>query len=265
MRETINGRTFASRPNRLKVNSTVASRPVTINGLMPLGVNINGFTRSILPTGAALYLPLHHPALAASPFKSLAPGSFSCTRVGALATPLGDYFDGVDDYDNCDAAVADGKLGGAWTLWCWGRLAKWNANQNPIGMGVMINTGYGGFDFSNTNQKYNARTRTVAVGENLVASSSTYTNDANWHFLAMTVDADGHINHFIVDAVDQGSDSTKTLDLSSHTHMYIGQLPYTVPNINPFKGTVDEVGLCTVELSVAVLRGIRLVTLWRHR
>jgi hypothetical protein len=191
-----------------------------------------------------------------------------CTDYGALWVPQGRTFDGTDDYIDCSPAVSDGKLGNAFTWICWGKLGKWDANQNYIGAGSTTNGNeYMGIDFLTADKKLYARTSKSVGGvlANVVGSTGTYNNDSTFHFLAVTVDADGHINHFIIDTVDQGNDSTNVVDASSSIHLYIGQLPYTSANINSFKGTDGEVLLYTRELSLVGIEQIRLATKWRYQ
>jgi hypothetical protein len=220
--------------------------------------------KNILKPWLVLYLPLQ--ATDGSSLMSRDAYGHVCPVTGALWRPGGRYFDGVDDFINADAAVVDGKLGGAFTLMCWGRLEKWNANQNFLGAGSMANPGdYGGFDFNNADRKIYARTCTGAGGDNSVGSAGVFTSDAGWHFFAMTVDADGHIDHFIIDDTDMGSCSIHDNDLSIHTHLYIGQLPYTVPNVNAMKGAVGEIWLYGRELTVSEIQCHYLDTKWRYR
>jgi hypothetical protein len=220
--------------------------------------------KNVLELWLALYLPLHQAD--GNPLVSRDACGHVCTVTGALWRPDGRCFDGIDDFINTDASVADGKLGGVFTLMCWGRLAKWNTNQNLIGTGSMASPGdYGGFDFNNSDKKIYARTCTGTSGENIVGSIGVFTNDAGWHLFAMTVDEDGHINHFVIDDTDMGSSSIHNNDLSVHTHLYIGQLPYTSPNVNPLKGTVGDVWLYGRELTVREIQRHYLGTKWRYQ
>ena len=186
------------------------------------------------------------------------------TVTGASWRINGRGFDGVDDYIDVSPAVADGKLGNAWTLICWGKLGKWNANQHYVGAGdKVLGSSYSGLDFNNSDQKLYARASQVTT--NSVPSLNTYTNDSAWHFLVMTVSAIAAITSFWIDNVDQGSSGGPNPDLSPHIYMYIGQLAYNAVNTNPLQGTVGEVLLYSRELGIGEIKQIYLATRWRYQ
>jgi len=216
----------------------------------------------IFDPSLVLYLPLQE--LDGASFMSKDACGHLCTVTGALWRPHGRYFDGTDDVIKANTVTDNSLFDGAHTIIAWVKLNKWGANQEIVAAareGVAA-THYSLFVIDSAN-KFNAATNDI--GQNIVTTTATYTDDTGHHFLAMMVDADGHINHFIVDDTDIGSDSTNTNDLSTVSAFWLGQLPFTSANVNPFGGTISEAWVYGRELTVLEIENIRLATKWRYR
>ena len=172
-------------------------------------------------------------------------------------------FDGLNNLVHANGVASGGFFGGAFTMYGWGRLAGWAAGGCLIGNGRTDVVSYAQILYrgDGANKRFMTGIK-VGADDNIVATADIYEDDDDWHFLAVTADADGHIKSFIVDDTDIGSDSTNDLDLSSHDKFYIGQLPYTTPNLNPFDGDIALIGVIDGELTVPTLFNIREQT--RH-
>jgi len=151
-------------------------------------------------------------------------------------------FDGVNDYVQVNSVAAGGFFGGAFTLSGRGKLAAWGANQTILAASRLgATTPYALIGFNNPDQRLYARVDTPTNPENSVPSLAVYTNDSDWHYFVMVVNAAGHIIAFYIDGIYQGADAANAHDLSAIDGFYIGQLPWNVPNINPWNGRVSEV------------------------
>lgn len=100
MRETVNGRLAATGLDDIKVELFRHNAPPVINGLLPLGVNINGWTREPVLPACVMNVPLYHTACSVptgGSFKSLDKNALMGAVTGAIWTPQGRSFDGLDD------------------------------------------------------------------------------------------------------------------------------------------------------------------------
>lgn len=227
----------------------------------------NIWSRNIFPASmenCVLYLPLWQEDMQSSPLLSYDPNHHSCTVIGALWKPYGRNFDGTNDFIAVNSVANGGFFGGAFTMIGWGRLADWAAGRTIMAGGRTAAANYAQIGYRQGTYKY-LRAETYIVGAtNKVDTAGIYENDSDWHFFAMTVDADGHINHFVVDGTDIGSDSTNDINLSALDKFYVGQIPYISPNASPWKGDIGESWVCRGEKTVFEIENIRLVTKWRY-
>ena len=209
----------------------------------------------MITDGLIFYAPMYSVDLQGSPFTSKDTTGHLCTVAGALWTPQGRTFDG-DDEIRAHTVAAGGLFGGAHTLIAWAKLSAWAANGEIIGASCAALTPYSLIGFNASSKKFTCNV-IGAAGENIVTSSGTYNNDANWYFLAATIDADGHINHFIVDGIDMGAKSTFANDISSINEFRIGAL---AAGVNFWTGTGGEVMVYNRELTVTEIAYIRTQT-----
>ena len=218
----------------------------------------------IFDPSLVFYLPLYQ-LNGASVMSEDAHGHL-CSVTGALWRPNGRYFDGTDDLIQANTVANNGLFGGAHTLIAWARLAAWGANREIIAGGrTDVTSEYSMIGYTNADKFVANNDLAGAPAGNQVLSSKTYANDANWHFLTSVVDADGHINQFVVDGIAEGSDSSNNLDLSTLNKFYIGQLPWTSANVNPWQGSIGEVWVYQRELTPLEIQNLYLTTKWRYR
>ncbi len=216
----------------------------------------------IFDPSLVLYLPLYQ--LDGASFVSKDAHGHLCSVTGALWRPSGRYFDGTDDKIVANTVAANSFFDAAHTLVAWVRLAGWGANITAVAGGVTaLPIHYIMLSFKSDNKFWTQTNGPGGINE--VVSASTYNNDTGWHFLAVTVDADGHISHFVVDGTDDGNDSTNDNDLSNLDKFYIGQVPYNVPNISVWNGDIGEVWVYGRELTLAEIQNVRLATKWRYQ
>ncbi len=167
-------------------------------------------------------------------------------------------YDGSDDLVTANGVVSSEVFGNAFTVLGWGKLSNWTGTK------VLFCGGKAATDTEYTEMYYHAATNTlrsdtfnVAGGTNLVISAGIYDNDSDWHFLAMAVDADGHLNRFIIDGADIGSEDTNANDLSGFDRCYIGQLEWTAANTSVWQGGIALMRVITLELTTIQLLNIR--------
>ena len=183
-----------------------------------------------------------------------------CTITGTTWSYQGRVWDG-NDVISASTVTAGGFFGGAHTLIAWANLGAWANNREIISACKADLASYSMIGFATATKKFTCNVSKAGVGENIVTSSGTYNNDTNWHFLASTVDADGHINHFLVDGVDMGTTSTFTNDISNIDGFYMGAL---VTATNVWYGTIGEGLVYNRELSLGEIEKIRQATKWRY-
>lgn len=166
------------------------------------------------------------------------------------------HFDGGNDYVECNSVADGGLFDGAHTLVAWVKLDAWGGGASALAGGVTALPIYYSYIGVAADDTFVAQIN-AAAGTNTVNSAATYADDTEWHFLASVVDADGHINHFVVDAVDVGNDSTNALDLSSLNKCYIGQLPWNAANVLPWDGLISYTWVYGRELSLTEIENLR--------
>ena len=214
--------------------------------------------------GLALYLPLFKPD-GTSLVSEDARGQ-GCMVTGALWTPRGRFFDGVDDLIAVNAVAAGDFFGGAHTIIVWAKLTEWTKFHCPVGAGRTDSVDYWvQFYFDKNTGFMHGATCSQAGGTNDVTCNIDLRENPDFHFYALVVDADGHIDHFIVNDTDCGGADTYNNDLSSIDKLYVGQIPYTSANTNPWKGTIGDVFVFNRGLTVGEVAFIKQSTGWRYR
>jgi len=217
----------------------------------------------IFDPSLVLYLPLYQ--LDGASFVSKDAHGHLCSVTGALWRPDGRYFDGTDDKIVANTVATNGVFGGAFTVISWAKIGVGGTDGAVIGVdinGVMatyVAMGVGVW----ADNKFRARVQQSGVNNNMVASASTYTGDTDWHFLAMMVDANGKINHFIVDTTDEGSDTTFALDLSGLAQFDIGNSEQA--SFDFWSGDIGEILVYRGEKGLIEVENIRRATKWRYR
>lgn len=161
-------------------------------------------------------------------------------------------FDGSDDVIEANSVASDGLFDGAHTMEVIVKLDAWGNMTVMAGSRTDAVNYFSVLQF-HSSYKFRVQTYTAAGGANAVYSTTTYNNDTDLHYLAAAIDADGYILRFIIDGVDQGSDSTYINDLSTVDKYYIGQLPWTSPNISVLNGIADESRVSNTARSAAWL------------
>ena len=145
-----------------------------------------------IPTGCVLYLPLWHPDLRGSPFKSVDPFGHTCNVVGATKVSNGYSFDGTDDQITAPLQTAITKAG-TFTICAWVNptvLAggvDYTLCQNTIGgldrnslhfKGQTINMAYfDGGGYTRTGIVISTGAWSFVLGENNGGSLAIYLND----------------------------------------------------------------------------------------
>lgn len=148
-------------------------------------------------------------------------------------------FDGSTSLVTVNGVASNGFFDRAFSVVGWGRLSDWSHHS------FLFSAGIAATELEDTNIYYNYSWRKFvadsyidAVGTNEVTSAGTYLNNTEWHFLGAAWDADGHVNRFILDGVDEGSDSTFNNDLSGFDRCLIGQYEYTAPTGSVWEGDI---------------------------
>jgi len=173
----LNGKTSRARPNQdLLVNKHDRFEPPIINGYMPTDVAINGLHRLPILSGCVLDLPLYHPILSPSSFKSLDANQYSCTVTGAIWLPQGRTFDGNDDYIEATCPQLDFTTG-AFSGVIWVYLDAIGVSYTHlITRGLLVTDGWffaieaGGYLNINTNQS-GARQQTYSNAGDVTTGS----------------------------------------------------------------------------------------------
>jgi len=118
----LNGKASNTKPEEvIAVNGkrTIEFPPV-INGFVPTDITINGYARPPVLPDCVLYLPFWHSKLSRqSPIYSMDKYAHVCTVTGALWTPKGRKFDGVDDKITCGTNSALSFVSGTIILWIY--------------------------------------------------------------------------------------------------------------------------------------------------
>lgn len=162
----------AMHPDELVVNEPPVQDRLNLNGL-PGKLTINGLDREQVPSGCQLNLPLYHPALNGSTFKSLDINETTCTNYGTLWTPQGRWFDGSDDKIN---------------------LGNWASIEEPT-VEVWLKSAGAGYVFTHLSRWQVADidwalfTSELAVYRFTGLTTLTFPSiaDGHWHYLAFTI------------------------------------------------------------------------------
>lgn len=167
----------------------------------------------------------------------------------------GQSFNGTTDLITDNGVTGASLFDGAFTIEVWASIAAWAANRDLISAGNGLSSPRHYIvlgDFVTASKKFQSQVSVVST-INTVLSLGTYNNDSSLHYFAMTVDANGKITKFVIDGVNQGSDTTNTLTPVVNK-FYIGQLVWSAANVNPWQGIVDEVRVSNTERSLAWLK-----------
>ncbi len=159
-------------------------------------------------------------------------------------------FDGVDDEVAANGVAAVGFFGGAFTMTAWGKLDDWTGDKQLLSGDNGAASRHATIYYRDSINGFVANTYGGGANNNRVDSAGIFDSDISWHFFCLMVDADGHINHFIIDTTDYGTNSTHDNDLSGITNFSTGMRAWGV-NQNPWSGLIDEVRVSSGERSVA--------------
>ena len=176
-------------------------------------------------------------------------GTITAGTGGWVQEPSGLWvyeFDGAVSKVVSNSVTTGGVFGGAHSMLAWVKLSAWGTRRAAIGAKAVVAT----FSMMGIfgDNRFFARPQQSGVGGNAVYSAATYNNDTDWHFLAAIVDADGHLNHFIVDGTDEGNNSTNNNDLSAIDTFDVGNLP--LAGYSVWSGKIGAPKIYTYELSV---------------
>jgi len=251
----LNGKTSRTKPNQdLLINKHDRFEPPIINGQMPTGIAINGLYRLPVLNGCVLNLPLYHPILSASPFKSLDAYAHVCTVTGATWGSQGRIFDGTDDVINCGSAATLDALTGNMTVEAW---------INPTTYGEVD---YGAV-FSKETIRLNVRPTERASFSIWVGATEKAATTATgavplgaWTNL-VTVFNGSNVLIYANLVLVTGSATAGPIDDHSANNFLIGD---TVASNKCFNGLIGEVRIYNRALTALEIQQNYLATKWRY-
>lgn len=260
MCEILNGKMHSVVPNQLTVGGLRHNRPPIINGEMSLDVNINGWTRSPTPNGCVLDLPLYHTALSPDSFKSFDKNAHSCSVTGALWTPQGRAFDGVDDY----IALPDNILANAsqWTIFLWLKAGDIATDQaSPFGGGLTLWNEIPSLRHKLGKYQVNALHSTEFIIHNQSTSGDVLLHE--WESICFLYDGSDCLfyrNGALTDTLT--ALDGKSLDATTvNSRLGGGQ----TPSSKAYSGSIGEVLIYNRVLSGNEISKLYLSTKWRYR
>uniref|UniRef100_A0A6M3KFZ5 Putative structural protein n=1 Tax=viral metagenome TaxID=1070528 RepID=A0A6M3KFZ5_9ZZZZ len=253
----LNGKTSRVRPNQdLLVNKHDRFEPPIINGYMPTDVAINGLHRLPILSGCVLDLPLYHPILSPSSFKSLDANQHSCTVTGAIWLPQGRTFDGNDDYIEATCPQLDFTTG-AFSGVIWVYLDAIGAYSYLMARGFAAADGWffmieaGGYLEINTSQ--------AGANQQSYSAAGTVTT-GSWLCLGFT--RDGAVCKVYINGVDSTAGSGAHINpLTSARTLKIGVDDNLASDLD---GLVGEVQVYNRALSSAEILRNYQSTKWRY-
>jgi hypothetical protein len=268
----LNGRTNNTKPDDVLVVNK-ANRLVVpyINGLAPYDVNINGLNRPPILNGCVFYAPLWHPALSVAPggtFQSLEASPKTCTVTGALWTPQGRSFDGIDDQILSPRHPSWGNPGNSLTVCVW---AKANSLASTPGLAGNFLDGTGrGFHlrFKSTGElDWFVGTGGGTAPETKEATSAAgLITTGKWHFVA------GRYDGAFVDVLLNGqvvcTPTAQTGDVYYSNDLLIAKYNNNDDgsgNANPLNGMIGEVLIYNRALSAGEIMRDYQRTKWRYQ
>ncbi len=173
--------------------------------------------------GCVLYAPLWRPELAGSPFQSSGVygiPTHTCTVTGALWTPQGRTFDGLNDIINCGSATVIDNLLTTLSIGGW----AYPETQGESGFGYFIECGAlnnRGFGFyMNSDARFSFRILNGAVPAEATSALGTMSLNA-WHHFFGTYDGVSTIKLYI-DGVQYSAVGNGAIDAHAVDNFIIG-------------------------------------------
>lgn len=249
-----NGRTSNSKPDeQLVVNRPSRTLTTVINGLVPYDVSINGIHRPPVLPGCVLNLPLWHPITGPTVFKSLDAYQHTNTVTGAVWTPLGRKFDGLDD----QIVIPDNDVLSFTTTFS---IEAWiKLKSAPAVRGGIVYKG--GDDYIlgvGSNRKLN--TYTESAGGNAHRVANTAITLATWTYVGVSYD--GSNLRFYLNGVPDGTVANTGAITDENLPLYIGSAQVASQFIDALIG---ECRVYSITLTTAQFLRSYNVTKWRYR
>lgn len=255
----LNGRASAPKPNELLVvNKHHRFEPPVINGLMPTDISINGLDRMPILNGCVLNLPLYHPILSPSTFKSLDAYQHSCTVTGALWTPQGRTLAGAGNIVVPDVFADIGTSNMAFGAWF--KLTTWASNRSLVGSSVSDGGGISGF----TLMWRTPNLMRLRWGQNDVILSSGLSTATWYHlfFVRTAVTGAGSVA-FYLNGVEDATGNANGASLSTSGTFRLGSNGFTTAGWF-FDGVIGEAWAYIRAPSAAEIKHIYQATRWRY-
>ncbi len=267
---TINNRLVNTRPNHPLATKSY-QRVITpeVNGLVPYHININGLDRPPVASGCVLYLPFWHPALGGSTLKSLDQYAHTATVSGALWTPQGRTFDGIDD----DISIPNTNLKTltAGTILIWYKMLATGASDDIFdssSYGLTENADYLAISLSAAN----ALLLDIQTGNvpRLLATGATFSINT-WYQIGFSVDASGNLLYLngvaSTPTYTTGSATTAYFlnDLPTDQEIYIKRLKYNGTYYSRGNANIGEASVYSRALTDAEIQQNYLATKFRYQ
>lgn len=205
----------------------------------------------ICDPGLVLYLPLHK--LDGACFMSRDACGQLCLATGALWTPQGRCFDGIDDDINCGAGSSL-NITGSYTIEAWINLSQLGVLQNIV---VKTNLQY---YLRNSNILASTFYDGIAWRETI---GTTVLNTDRWYHTAGT-HRDGEQRLYLDSLTEplSGGGTYSTGPTSDINSLYVGK---DGGGVQHWKGLIGEVRIYNRALSSPEIQRIYLTTKWRYQ
>ncbi len=212
--------------------------------------------RRVSQNGLVFDTPLGHPALQGDSFLSLAHYRHLATVSGALWTPKGRSFDGVDDKIDLGSPVSL-NITQELTVEAWVNAAEDKETQWIFSHGTTSNNGWY-LGWENTLEFYVGNKITSV----LISQATPVIN--RWYHIVGTYSTAGSLASFYVDAALINTAAlTGPIDYTSATNNLIGYMGTNTTRY--FHGTIGEVRIYNRVLSVLERQRNYLATKWRYQ
>ncbi len=207
----------------------------------------------IFDPSLALYLPLHK--LDGVSFISRDTCGHLCTVTGALWTPRGRDFDGVDDYMEVPAH-ASLNLTDAMTYEQWVWSANYSSLQGLMDKYVYLTRGFHGRVVSN-------RADFFIHSSGTSVSTTIPLVNRKWHHLVFTYDktlASGNMKVYVDSEFDASADETNGITSHPNDNLIIGKY-----DTYEWGGLISEVRVYNRALNPLEVQRNYLATRWRYQ
>lgn len=208
----------------------------------------------IFDPGLVLYLPLHQRD--GSSFMSRDAYGHLCTVTGAIWTPQGRSFDGIDDKITIPLSIS-----GAISAEIWAKETAWDSQNSAIEKYTWT-SGFNGFGLRSVNGIWKFLAGNASSSVYLLAAPST-TSAGNFHHIAATSVTGSHVLYIDGIPVITTTDSLSITDDAAEP-INIGQRPGGGGS-SYFNGVIDEARVYNRILSSLEVQNNYLATRWRYQ